>query len=696
MPVRSALNATAPAVLVAFLLFFLIGLAQACKKQAGGDSGPARVSLRTPAATLEGFEAEPLELEITVRNEGRSSLLPTGGNPVLLSYHLLDADGGVIRFDNPRTPLPGRIAPGREAAVRVRLKAPLEKGAYHLEFDLLREGLAWFEDSGSRTLVVPLEVKARDWPEDRAPFRLDGAGASRLESCLPDVNRLFRLIRITLRRNEVAFAGRTGEVRGFFAGGGYPQVWLRDAATIIPASRNFYGLNETRSWLVEHLARQRADGGLEDWVDAKGAADKNTVETDQEASAVLAAYETVRLAGFDWLGEDIAGTPAIERLDRALEFVHRERRDERLGLIKGAHTADWGDVEIVDADQSAIYAGETTHWTCDIYDQAMFVEAARALADLHDRRGETKRAAVWKDRAAAVTANANRRLWQEDKGFYRMHVHLDGLTHEIDEDDLFAMGGNVHAVRAGITDDEKAARILGAALERQARFGVSTASGVLLPPYPAGFFKHPGLDEPYEYQNGGQWDWFGGKLVLEMFGRGMARTARAKLLEVAAKNVANLGLHEWEAKDGAPRGSDFYSGSAGSLALALIEGYFGLRLDRDSLTLEPRLGTDSGRIRVDLPACGRYAAYEYAFDAAADRVTFRFASNVPGPVEVRILSPWPLEASARAGLERPPSALDVRLDSRPVPHAMARIRDDVYVVIAADGRGHEITVRPAS
>ena len=181
MPVKSAPNGPAPAVLIACVLI-MIGFAHAFNKPAGEDAGSTRVSLRSPIGKLEGFEAEPLELDIMIRNEGRSSLLPTGKNPCLLSYHLLDADGRLVRFDNPRTTLPGRIAPGREAAVRVRLKAPIEKGPYLLEFDILREGLAWFKDSGSRTLILPLDVKARDWPEDHAPFLLAEAGTTRIES----------------------------------------------------------------------------------------------------------------------------------------------------------------------------------------------------------------------------------------------------------------------------------------------------------------------------------------------------------------------------------------------------------------------------------------------------------------------------------------------------------------------------------
>jgi hypothetical protein len=647
-----------------------------------GEKPEYRASLRSSSRTLAVYEAETLDLRITIRNEGRSSLVSTGKNPCLLSYHLLDGKGRLLRFDNPRTALPGRIAPGREAPVEVRFKAPLDKGSYLLEFDIVREGLAWFKDYGPSGLTLPLEVKARDWP-----------GVSRIESGVGEFAKLLRLIRITLGRNEISFQGGTGRIRGFYAGSGYPQMWLRDAATIIPASRNFYGLDEIRSWLVEHLARQRPDGGLEDWIDGRGRADKNTVETDQEASAVLAAFEVARLAGVDWLRERVAGRPAVQRLDEAMEFVLRERWDKRLGLVTGAHTADWGDVEIGDADQDAIYAGDSTHWTADIYDQGMFVEAARALSALQARLGDEKRSEFWSERARTVSANADRRLWQEERGFYRMHVHLDDLTHPFDEDDIFAMGGNVQAIRAGIAGDARALRIIRTALDRQQKFGISTVSGVLLPPYPAGFFKHPALDEPYEYQNGGQWDWFGGKLVLEMFKRGLARTARAKLLEIARKNIANGGLYEWEGRDGTPRGSDFYSGSAGSLGQALIEGYFGVRLDRDSLSLEPRLGTDSGRVRVGLPACGRFAAYEYKYDEAERKLTLSFSSDIPGRGDIRILSPWPLRPTAKDAKKGQAPRLEVKLDGRPVPFRIESVEEDDIIVAASDFRDHTLAIR---
>ena len=172
-----------------------------------------------------------------------------------------------------------------------------------------------------------------------------------------------------------------------------------------------------------------------------------------------------------------------------------------------------------------------------------------------------------------------------------------------------------------------------------------------------------------------------------------ARTARAKLLEIARKNIANGGLYEWDAKDGTPRGSDFYSGSAGSLGQALIEGYFGVRLDRDSLSLEPRLGTDSGRIRVDLPACGRFAAYEYKYDDSERKLTLSFASDIPGRGEIRILSPRPVGPASQGGKAIRNSQLEVKLDGAAVPYRVESVGEDDIIVVASDYSTHTLDIR---
>jgi hypothetical protein len=647
-----------------------------------GDGFRAGISssLRACAA----FEAETARVPIAVANTGSKAWESGGKTPVFVSYHVLDAGKRAVRFENARFALPGRVAPGATEALEVTVKAPLEAGRYYVEFDLVAEGLAWFKDGGSKTLVVPFDVGRREWPEDKFTLSLEAGPYTKIESSVPEFNTLMKLIRVTLKHNEVSFKGGTGRVEGFAAGAGYPQIWIRDANTIIPASRYFYPALYMHSWLDELLCYQEPDGSLPDWFDSRGLTDKNTVETDQEASAVQAGRQVYELLGTEWNNRDIRGVQARERMERALEFVLKDRFDAVHGLIKGAHTADWGDVEMEDADQSAIYAGETTRWTADIYDQSMFYQAANDLAHEFERSGPKDKAGLWRNRAEAVRRNATKWLWQEDKGFYRVHVHAEPWRHDLDEDAMFAMGGNAQAMISGLAGepgDDKRRRIIEQALARQKEFGVSTISGSFLPPYPAGFFKHPALDETYEYQNGGQWDWFGGRLVLAMFESGFSREARENLLEIARKDIANGGLYEWDTKEGLGRGSDFYSGSAGSLARALVEGYFGIRISKHDLEISPRLGLDNARVHIHLPAAGRFVAYDYRVDDQARKLRLEISCDVEtGPI-INILNPW---ASLRSeyGSDSSPD-MEVRVNGDKVPFNVEQVGRDEYIRLDA-------------
>ncbi len=659
----------------------------ASSRSPAADNG-FRASVKSSLRTCAAFEAETARVPLRIANTGSKAWESAGKTPIFVSYHVLDAARHAVRFENARFALPGRIDPGTAVSVEITAKAPLEAGSYFLEFDLVAEGLTWFKDGGSGTLVLPFAVGKREWPEDRYKLSLEPGPYTKIESSVPELNTLMKLIRVTLKHNEVSFQGRTGRVDGFSAGAGYPQIWVRDAATIIPASRYFYPASYVRSWLDELLSYQSPDGSLPDWFDSRGVTDKNTVETDQETSAVQAGHQVYELLGPDWYLAEIKGVPAYERLERTLEFLLKDRFDAVHGLITGAHTADWGDVEMEDADQSAIYAGETTRWTADIYDQSMFYQAAIDLASGYEVAGAGDKANLWRERARQIRLNADKWLWQNDRGFYRVHIHLEPWRHDLDESSMFAMGGNAQAMISGLAGEPgegKRGRIIEQALTRQKEFGVSTISGSLLPPYPAGFFKHPALDEPYEYQNGGQWDWFGGKLVLAMFESGFSREAREKLIEIARKDIANGGLYEWDAKDGQGRGSDFYSGSAGSLARALVEGYLGVRISARHLELSPRLGLDTARVHIHLPAAGRFVAYDYSVDERARKIRLEVGTDSERPM-IKILNPWAPTPSERR--QKGSGTMDVRIDGRKVPFRTEYVGRDEYVRIDPGATTH--------
>ena len=658
---------------------FWTGCSSDRKAEGRADTDDYSASIKSSIAGLRAYEGGTAELGLRLRNSGKQEWSSQVRNPCLVSYHLFDEAGEVLKFDNSRTVLPHVVRPGEEVSVAVRVKAPLKKGNYRLEFDLLREGAAWFKDSGSPTLVIPLRVEEKHW-----------VGETKIESSVPEFMELQKLIRLTLDNDVVEFKGRTGKISGFTAGAGYPQVWLRDSATIIPASRFFYPDAYLASWIEEHLSFQKPDGGLEDWIAAQGRSDKNTVETDQEASAVHSAYQVFLLKGRRWLEKKVGGEAIISRLEKAMEFLFQNRFDREHGLITGAHTADWGDVDPEDADQNAIYADEKTRWTADIYDQSMCYESCRELAAMFSALGIQERVDLWLQKAAALREAADRNLWQDGKGFYRVHIHLSPFPHDFDEDGMFAMGGNAQAAISGLADPGKARRIIQAALERQDQFRISSISGSLLPPYPAGFFKHPAMDEPYEYQNGGQWDWFGGRLVLAMFENGFSNQAREKLIEIVQKDLRNGGLFEWDTRDGSGRGSDYYAGSAGCLARALFEGYFGFKLGEKSLGLEPKLGEDEGRIHIQLPASGLVLSYEYRPVRLENKIILAYESNYSGPGEVKLLVPWRL--FGLSGKEDAGDKIKVSRDGAKFPFRWENRYQDDFIVVDTDLRKHILEI----
>lgn len=506
----------------------------------------------------------------------------------------------------------------------------------------------------------------------------------------------------TLEANRREFAGKTGTVRGFGAGEIYPQVWLRDSATLIPATRYWYGLEHLVSWLEEHLAHQRRDGQLWDWIAAgepaefrvnapraqeiyRGAgtvlsADRNTSITDQEASAVEAAAQVFALVGRrDWLTKEIEGRRLLDRLESALEYVWRDERQE--GLVITALTADWGDVTPAHPDQRVIYLDERTPRVVSLYASVLFVGAARGLAGLFEAVGEEGRVRAWTSRADAMRETILDQLWQEQRGFFRFQRLRPGPPppSAVDTSDMFALGGNALAALYGVADDRQAARMFAEAETRRRRFDLSTIACVLLPPFPRGFFAHPIQSEEWTYQNGGLWDWWAGRFLLAEFTRGDAEAAQRQLREIAARVVRAGGLYEWNTRSDKGQGSAHYAGSAGALAGAIFGGLFGIDSRAEALGLTVRLGSTAGAVRTYEPAIDRYVAYRYEVEPRGLRL--RFESNAPGEGRLKVRLPG--EGRAIAG---------VLLDDRPLPFVEEAVGRDRYLSVLTDWRPHVLQV----
>lgn len=84
----------------------------------------------------------------------------TDRGAVHLVTHVFGAEGEEpLSWYHAGAYLPGDVSPGGSATVEIAMRAPAEPGLYRLEFDMVSEHLAWFEDLGSEVVRHPLTVE---------------------------------------------------------------------------------------------------------------------------------------------------------------------------------------------------------------------------------------------------------------------------------------------------------------------------------------------------------------------------------------------------------------------------------------------------------------------------------------------------------------------------------------------------------
>jgi hypothetical protein len=579
--------------------FALLGLLAACRAPRSAASGIAC----TPPQ-LAARQGEKVMLHVVVRNHSAVRIDPADG--FFLSYHVRNLAGNMLRFDNRRFALPAAIRPGSTARFDVPVYFSLGPGSYRLEWDLVREGAFWGRDKGWDSSAVELRLLPLISPEFRDVWLPTFLASGR--EWLDEEQYLLRQV---FRNNEIRLQGK---FFAFAAGTTYPQAWIRDTATMMNYSRFFYPLADLQGIVDRFFAAQTPQGEVQDWVDSIGRCDKNTVESDQESSLVLAAWQ-LALCDPGWLGGGVDGVSRLGRLDRALEWLWRSRRDAKRGLIWSGFTADWGDVERSYADQRAIKLSERTRRTYSTYAQALFVQAARRLGLMAGRRGDMAMAGKWRQRGNDIALRCRRLLYLPERGYFLIH-RVDGGDDLVEsEKDILAVGGNAEAMRAGLMSREEIARFLRVLEERRGKYGLRSVSFTLLPPYPEGFFPHPALRAPWRYQNGGEWDWIGGRLVSALYQAGFRREAETYLKEIIAKNLEEMNIFEWSDRTGNGQGASFYAGAAGVLGEAILSGHLGLQEDFDRYLI--RAGDEP---------------FELAFSKGGDRFTVgnsaRLAVNI--------------------------------------------------------------------
>ncbi len=395
----------------------------------------------------------------------------------------------------------------------------------------------------------------------------------------------------TLLQTVKSMARSTVE-SGFNAGDGYAEVWIRDYNTFItlatelqPAEtikenlRVFFRLqgedgNVVDGFIPKTQAR-RSEGGydyIHTALEPNYAGHKNTVETDQESSLVQAVYKYVQKSGDRaFLQDTIGGQTVATRLERAMDFLMAHRYNPEYGLLWGATTADWGDVQ--PEHPWGVYIDENTHYAIDIYDNAMFLIALDNLMELLPEV-RTK----WKPVHEQIASHCMEHLWDDEREKFIPHIYLDGspFPADFDEEAIYYHGGTAVAIEAGLLSNSQVQQALGRMIANVEESGAATIGLTLYPTYPDGSFKNPGM-HPYGYQNGGDWDWFGGRMIQQLIHHGLVAEAYEQVQPMLRRAVDNNGFYEWYTVDNQPKGSGTFRGAAGVLydAILLFEEFVG-------------------------------------------------------------------------------------------------------------------------
>lgn len=126
---------------------------------AGDGKDLYKAEIRVSKVALSGKAGSTITVPVTVTNLSEATWPAFSGDAVRLSYHLRDEDGKTIIWDGPRTKLRANLCAGKSAKLDVVVQMPENRGSYILEWDLVKESVAWFSNKGFATLRVTVMVE---------------------------------------------------------------------------------------------------------------------------------------------------------------------------------------------------------------------------------------------------------------------------------------------------------------------------------------------------------------------------------------------------------------------------------------------------------------------------------------------------------------------------------------------------------
>ena len=152
---------------------------------------------------------------------------------------------------------------------------------------------------------------------------------------------------------------------------------------------------------------------------------------------------------------------------------------------------------------------------------------------------------------------------------FKPHIYIRSEEFSgVDENRIFYHGGTIVAIEAGLLSKEEVIVSLKKMRENVRASGAQSVGLTIYPPYPDGAFENKGMGA-YQYQNGGDWTWFGARIIPELVRFNLVEDAILELKPFVDRVLKNDGFFEWYTIDGQPKGSGIFRGSAGVLLEAI-------------------------------------------------------------------------------------------------------------------------------
>lgn len=415
--------------------------------------------------------------------------------------------------------------------------------------------------AASLMLLAPVQISAADKPTSK--------------------HQLAEAIRNDKSLDEVVALAHKLLAKGFNAGSGYSQVWCRDMNTFIEAALDVVPQKDVRGALLLFFALQQPNGEMIDgyvtkeqfnWGDDHAyysnlapnhVAFKNTVETDQETSTIQALCKYIRKTGDNSiLSEKVGIRTVTERVHDMINYLMKERYSDKYGLIYGATTADWGDVQPHSDD--VVDINKDTYFAIDVYDNAMLIIALDNMKEMGIATKEDMQL------RKSIAKNVRKYLWDSKRQKIRPHVYLDKspIPEGFNEEEVYYHGGTAVAIEAGLLSKKEITIVNQAMLRNVKASGMPSIGLTIYPVYPKGFF-HGGMAEPYVYQNGGDWTWFGGRMIQQLIRNGYVKEAYDEVRPMVDRVIKHQAFYEWWGPGCKPSGSGEFKGSAGVLVKAI-------------------------------------------------------------------------------------------------------------------------------